>query len=201
MKSSPRSDPMEDPLKSTQSHPSFAELMADHQPRLSGYIRSLVVDEHAAKDVLQETNVTLLKKSDDFEPGTNFLAWAFRVAFFEVLKWRRGKGRSRLQFSTELIESIGERVEEVAPAYEDRLSALQSCLKELPERQKEAVERRYLRSQSVTEIASDLGFKPNAASQLLFRARANLLKCIRGKTAGSRPGNPDHSHPSSDSPS
>lgn len=161
----------------------FPDLMADHQPRLSAYIRSLVGDEHATKDILQETNVTLLKKSRDFEPGTNFKAWSFRIAYFEVLTWRRRQGRDRIHFDDELVESVAETVEELSPGYEARLDALKKCIRELPERQREIVERRYLQSESVQGIAADLGFKANAASQLLYRARTNLLKCIEKSTA------------------
>lgn len=160
----------------------FADLMAEHQPRLAGYIRALVGEEHAAKDVLQETNVTLLKKSRDFTHGSNFAAWSFRVAYFEVLTWRRRRGRDRLSFNDDLLESIAESVETLAPGYEDRLDALKTCLPLLPDRQRELVERRYLKSESVQEIARDLGFKANAASQILFRARTNLLKCINQTT-------------------
>jgi RNA polymerase sigma-70 factor (ECF subfamily) len=169
---------------SSESSPrEFPDLMADHQPRLAAYIRSLVADEHATKDILQETNVTLLKKARDFEPGSNFTAWAFRIAYFEVLTWRRRRGRDRVHFDNELVESIAETVERVAPGYEDRLNALQTCIRELPERQREVIERRYLKSEAVQDIADDLGFKANAASQLLFRARTNLLKCIEKATS------------------
>ena len=159
----------------------FADLMADHQPRLFGYIRSLGVDEQSAKDILQETNVTLLKKSRDYEPGTNFTAWAFRVAYFEVLTWRRRRGRERLHFNDDLVESLAAKAEENTAGYDDRLDSLQRCIGELPERQREVVERRYLKGEAVQDIAEDLGFKANAASQLLFRARTNLLKCMGGQ--------------------
>ncbi|MCG8600242.1 MAG: sigma-70 family RNA polymerase sigma factor [Verrucomicrobiales bacterium] len=156
--------------------------MADHQPRLSAYIRSLVLDEHATKDILQETNVTLLKKARDFEPGTNFTAWAFRIAYFEVLTFRRKKGREKIHFDDDLVESIAESVERVSTSYEARLDALGKCIGELPDRQREVIERRYLQSESVQDIAADLGFKANAASQLLHRARINLLKCVTRQT-------------------
>jgi RNA polymerase sigma-70 factor (ECF subfamily) len=168
---------------SRRSSDDFPNLMADHQPRLSAYIRSLVLDEHSTKDILQETNVTLLKKARDFEAGTSFTAWAFRIAYFEVLTFRRKKGREKLHFNDELVESIAETVERVSPDYENRLEALGQCIRELPNRQREVIERRYLRSESVQDIASDLGFKPNAASQLLHRARTNLLKCVTKQTA------------------
>lgn len=157
--------------------------MADHQPRLRAYIRSLVLDEHVSKDILQETNVTLLKKSRDFTVGTNFTAWSFRVAYFEVLTWRRKQSRSRIHLDTELVESLAETIDTIAPNYDRRLEALASCIDELPERQQTIVRRKYLNEESVQDIASDLGFRANAASQLLFRARTGLFKCITRKLA------------------
>lgn len=156
----------------------FADLMANHQPRLCAYIRSLIGDEHSSKDILQETNLTMLKKSRDFILGTNFTAWSFRIAYFEVLTWRRRMGRSKLHFDNDLIESLAAVVEEVSPAYDRRLEALTHCIRQLPERQREIIERRYLKSESVQSIADEMGFRANAASQLLFRARAALLKCV-----------------------
>lgn len=170
-------------LKHPDSPEYFADLMADHQPRLRAYIRSLVLDEHVSKDILQETNVTLLKKSRDFTVGTNFTAWSFRVAYFEVLTWRRKQSRSRIHLDTELVESLAETIDTIAPNYDRRLEALASCIDELPERQQTIVRRKYLNEESVQDIASDLGFRANAASQLLFRARTGLFKCITRKLA------------------
>ena len=106
------------------SHQNFADLLAAHQPRLAAYIRSLTADEQVSRDILQETNVTLLKKSRDFQPGTNFTAWSFRVAYFEVLTWRRGKGRERLHFNDELVESIAVSSEKASTSYDERLDLL-----------------------------------------------------------------------------
>jgi len=163
----------------SNSHESFADLMADHQPRLAAYIRSLIGDEHSSKDVLQETNVTILKKAGDFRSGTNFTAWSFRIAYFEVLTWRRTRGREKLFFDSELVESLALQAEVVAESYDERLAALSECIEKLPDRQREIIERRYLNSESVQRIAADIGFKANAASQLLFRARISLLNCIK----------------------
>jgi RNA polymerase sigma-70 factor, ECF subfamily len=162
--------------------PSFAELMGRHQPRLIGYIRSMIPDPHAAKDILQETNMTLLRKHGDFQKGSNFTAWAFRIAYFEVLSWRRNQGRERLQFSNELVESIAQAGEALAVTYDSRLDALKLCLEKLPERQRTVVQLHYLNGTPVQEVAEEMNFKANAASQLLHRARLNLFKCINQLT-------------------
>ena len=166
---------------------SFADHMASHQSRIIGYIRTMIPDEDASKDILQETNMTLLRKSRDFEAGTNFTAWAFRIAYFEVLKWRRSKGRDRLRFSNELVESLAETTQRVSENYEDRLDALKVCLEKLPDRQRTIIQRRYLNGTPVQQIAEEMNFKANAASQLLHRARLNLFQCINKITEGSQP--------------
>lgn len=156
----------------------FAALMAAHQGRLGGFIRSLTADADVARDLLQEVNVVMLKKARDFEPGTNFTAWAFRIARFEVMTWRRKMGRSRLTFDDDLVARIADTAERSDDRYRERVEALQGCLEKLPDRQRDVVQRRYLEEWSVADLAEDLGDKANAVSQLLFRARQNLVKCM-----------------------
>ena len=162
---------------------SFAELVASHQARLHGYIRSLIPDAHVARDVLQETNMVLLRKEGSFELGTNFSAWAMRVAFFEVLGWRRTVGRDRLVFDDETVERIAEQAETMTLNEEQRREALVACLAKLPERQRSVVGQRYLDGDSVAQIAADSGLNANAISQLLFRAKRSLASCIKSTLA------------------
>lgn len=156
----------------------YAELMASHQARLESFIRALTGDADAARDILQETNVILLRKARDFEPGTNFSAWAFRIARFEVMTWRKKLGRSRLTFNDELVDSVADTAETLDDTYAGRVEALRECIRKLPERQREIVRLRYLEEWSVADLAEKTGDKANAVSQLLFRARQNLLRCV-----------------------
>ena len=158
---------------------SFAELVANHQARLHGYIRSLIGDPQASRDVVQETNMVLLRKERDFQPGSNFSAWALRVAYFEVLTWRRKMGRDRLVFDDETVERIAEQAEQMTLAEEQRRLALRDCLEKLPDRQRAVVQQLYFDDHSVAEIAEETGLKANAISQLAFRAKRNLAECVR----------------------
>lgn len=167
-------------------HPEdFAEQMAAHQARLESFIRAVTGNADAARDILQETNVVLLRKSRDYRPGTNFTAWAFRVARFEVMTWRRKAGRSRLLFDDDLLAEVVETAERQDDFYLNRVEALRDCLRKLPERQQDMIRRRYLDEWSVADLARETGDNANAISQLLFRARQNLLNCMEkalGKT-------------------
>ena len=52
------------------------------QPALYAYVGSLTGGSAGVADVVQETNLLIWEKRDDFESGTNFKAWAFRIAYF-----------------------------------------------------------------------------------------------------------------------
>ncbi|MCB1237450.1 MAG: sigma-70 family RNA polymerase sigma factor [Verrucomicrobiae bacterium] len=162
----------------------YAELMAAHQGRLESFIRSLTGDRDASKDVLQETNLVLLRKAREFRPGTNFAAWAFRVARFEVMTWRRRRGRNRLAFDDELVAQLADTATGEDGAYDVRIDALRDCLAKLPERQRVVIEKRYLEGCTVAELAETGPENANAISQLLFRARQNLLKCVSRQSSG-----------------
>ena len=82
-------------------HDRFMRLFVEHQPRVYGYIRSLLFQKADADDVMQETAALLWKKFDEYEAGTHFDRWAMRVAFHQTRYFRQKKAReaNRLQFS------------------------------------------------------------------------------------------------------
>ena len=63
----------------------FVRLLTGQQRQLYLYIIALLPNPTDVDDVLQATNMVLWSKADEFEPGSDFGAWARRVAHFEVL--------------------------------------------------------------------------------------------------------------------
>ncbi len=154
------------------------ELIALYQPRLHAYVLSLVFDPQVAADIVQDTNLILWKKAAQFTPGTNFKAWAFRIAFFEVKSYRRKAMRNRIVFDDDLLGRIAAEAEEKDEKLPARRRALAACLPKLPDRQREIILLRYFRGMSVVDIAKEWNRKANAIGQLLFRARQNLMNCM-----------------------
>ena len=60
----------------------FVRLLTEAQGPVYGYLMTLIPDRSRARDLLQETNITLWKKAATFEEGTNFNAWACKIAYF-----------------------------------------------------------------------------------------------------------------------
>lgn len=160
----------------------FTALLDTHQQRLLAWLLALTGELTEARELLQLTNLVLWKKSGAFEQGTNFTAWAMRVAQFEFMSWRQRKARERLVFDDTLLEGIAAALDEVDAVADARHAALDACLPGLPDRQREVTVRRYLRGERVEDIGQALGLPANAVSQLLWRARQNLMDCINRTT-------------------
>lgn len=159
----------------------YVQLMTQHQGALRAFIVSLMPGQPDVGDVLQETNLILWQKRDQFEEGSKFLAWAFTIARYEVMHQRdRVKRSSRLVFSDELINAIAQPAEEAAGDLneEPQLCALEHCMKLLREQERVLINHRYTRGKSLENLAAFQKKSPGALRTSLFRVRATLRKCI-----------------------
>lgn len=77
----------------------FVFLLARHERLLGAYVMTMVPHPQDADDILQEAKVVMWRNFGKFELGTNFGAWARKVAFHQVLAYRKRKHRDRLDFS------------------------------------------------------------------------------------------------------
>ncbi len=74
------------------------QLFVRHQTRIKGFIVSLLGDFAAADDVVQETFLIVQQKSDEFSPGSNFIAWTFQIARFQVMKAQSQRNQAADRF-------------------------------------------------------------------------------------------------------
>ncbi|MEO0795233.1 MAG: sigma-70 family RNA polymerase sigma factor [Verrucomicrobiota bacterium] len=158
--------------------PEIYQLLAQHQGTLRGYILSLTADPNVTNDVLQEANLVICKKGDDFVLGTNFLAWACRIAYFEVLRHRATSKRDKLVFDDSLIEQLSEESEGEGEQYAARKHALRHCLEQLGKHNQQLVSQRYFEGLPLEQIAKERNTNANALAQVLYRLRQQLMGCI-----------------------
>ena len=84
----------------------MVELLTGVQQQLTRYVRTLVPNRSDAEEVLQETNLFIWRHAGEYQPGTNFAAWACSIAHYQVLTHRKRHARSRLCFSDTLVEQL-----------------------------------------------------------------------------------------------
>ena len=112
-----------------------------HQRRVYIYLLSLVHSVADAEELLQETAYILWKKFDEFRPGTNFGAWACRVAYLEAAKFRE-RHKGELPLSPQFLERIAQRSAEVSDLLELPCHVFNYCMDRLSELDRQLITRR-----------------------------------------------------------
>src|SRR5687767_1752591 len=135
----------------------FLRLFLQNQRRIYGLILALVPNGPDADDIHQETSAVLWQKFDEFDPGTNFSAWALRIARYQVMAYYSTKRRQKARLSDETLDAVVERMAARPDREDARSTALDGCLVGLPEPDRELLTLRYQAGASIEEIARRSG--------------------------------------------
>jgi RNA polymerase sigma factor (sigma-70 family) len=155
-------------------------------PRVLGYASRLLGDDRAeAEDVAQEAMLRLWKIAPEWRQGeAKVSTWLYRV----VTNLCTDKLRGRLRRRAVALED-GAEIADYAQSVEanlmdtDRMDALQMALKELPERQRQAVVLRHIEGLSNPEIADVLDIGVEAVESLTARGKRALASILAGRKA------------------
>ena len=114
-----------------------------------------------------------------FKPGTNFLAWALRIADYKVMNFQKTQSR-RAAFTASLRDALkvdfADRSREEAAA---SLAALSGCMDRLTPDDREMATQCYGEGVPVRQVADTLGRSPESVHRSLRRIRKWLLDCVR----------------------
>jgi RNA polymerase sigma-70 factor, ECF subfamily len=161
----------------------FVQQLTGSQTRLFGYVYSLLGDHNRAADVVQETNLVLWRKIEEFDPSRQFLPWAFAVARFQVMAHLRDHKRDRLLLDAELAEALSGEVQRQVEQIDTVRAALRACLQLLPPANRELVEHRYVRGMSLANVAAATDRTVGAIKIALLRIRRQLADCVQERIA------------------
>lgn len=161
----------------------FIRLFSTTQRPLFLHILPMVGNRTDADEVLQETNLIMWAKKDQFEPGTSFLAWGRAIARLEVFRFRRTRGTKLKFLDGELLDLVASHTESSSHELEARQEALANCMKQLRPKDRELIQLRYTPGVSGDDIAQQLGRPANSVYQSLGRIRRVLADCIHRRLA------------------
>jgi RNA polymerase sigma-70 factor, ECF subfamily len=160
----------------------FVDLIGLHTSRILAYIDAQLLNWNDAEDLFQDTCLMLWERFDDFTPGTNFLAWALRIADHRIMKFYTKRSR-QYTFTATLRDALMAEVVDRA-AKEDsasNLAALSACMERLTESDRTMVTLCYEEGLPVREVADSLGRSPQSVHNSLSRIRKWLLDCTERK--------------------
>jgi RNA polymerase sigma-70 factor (ECF subfamily) len=163
----------------------LVRLLLEHREGLFGFVLALTHDRDAAEEVFQEVGLAVVEEANRGAEIRSFLPWAHEIARRRVAEYFRK--RSRRAESLESLDTLVGRVFEEEAA-DPRVNALRrklldECIDELPDTQREMIERRY-RGDSVREIAGRMKWTDGAVKVALWKARQRLGECVDGKLGG-----------------
>ena len=151
-----------------------------HRSYLFAFVLSIVRDFAFAEEVLQEVAVVVCDQWEDFRPGTNFGAWAARIARNKVFNLSRAS-RRELLLSPEAIEAVGRAAESEPEG--SSLDAVRNCLDGVTARIRSILTMRYREGMSGAEIARRTKTTVTAVHMALSRARSVLARCVETRLA------------------
>jgi RNA polymerase sigma-70 factor, ECF subfamily len=157
------------------------QLIGSCQRRLYLYLSGLLCAQDSADDVLQETNVVLWQKRSQYAPGTNFFAWACRIAYFEACKARQRRKKKVPSFSDVFLDGVAPELLAASEIAEPLQLALLECVDELNQRDRELLERRYAEEATTQSVAASVGRSTDSVYKSLGRIHQKLFDCILRK--------------------
>ena len=156
----------------------YLQLVTSHQVMLLAYIRSIAPGVQA-DDVMQETNIVLWNKMETFKTGSNFKAFAYRIAYLKTMEsLRRNKRNQWLVFDSDILENINSYYLSDDTSEADTQSALNQCMLKLSDSERKLIHLRYTKQNTVINIATQTNQSEGALQQAFFRIRNNLRNCI-----------------------
>jgi RNA polymerase sigma-70 factor, ECF subfamily len=162
-----------------RQHEQFLRLFLEVQPRIYGYIRTMIFHRADAEDVLQNVAGVLWAKFDEFRPGTQFDQWASAVAYNQVRSYFLKRRRDRLVFSDDVLSLIDDKAAMESRTLGEFQDSLQECLEELTEQEKQLVHLRFEPEATNRAVAAKVGRSEAAVSRALHRIYALLLDCVQ----------------------
>ena len=169
--------------EASDSNERLVGLITSLQRDLYTYIFSLVHRSEDAQDILQETNLVLWRKAAESSRADNFKSWACRIAYVQVMAYRKRHSRDRLYFDKALLDQLAQESEVHAAQSGPYLDALRACCQQLPDHCRKMLRMRYDSPGTVEETARQLGRSAASVSQALYRMRRTLMDCIRETVA------------------
>jgi len=150
--------------------------MQKSERSIRNYLFSLHPRAEDLDDLVQQTALTLWREFDNYDPTRDFLPWALRISYFEVLRLRKKQSRDRLVFSGDVVDQLADDFPEDSAG--PHRQALDACLAKLDPQSREVLLARYSAGATVSALAASRRVSVHRLYRLLDSARATLVSCI-----------------------
>lgn len=167
----------------------FSQLVLVHQVRVRGYVGRFLRNPDLVDDLAQEVFLTAFRRLHTYRADVPFAMWILGIARYSVLEYLRGEMRRRSRIARLEAALTGRRIRnldadrDALDARDLELSALQTCIGDLPEHSASLINEHYYQARTAGEIARRRGDREGTVRMTLLRIRQALRRCIEQKLA------------------
>lgn len=159
----------------------LSALIARWQPKLTGFAWRLTGEREAARDVVQDAWMAIVRGLNRLDDPARFRAWAYRIVRNKCADWTRRRGLERTVDRERRTSAVFEDSTEVPVAISDdrdETTRLRQALERLPSEQRAVLWLHYLNGMSVTEIALTMEVPTGTVKSRLHHARNRLREVL-----------------------
>lgn len=183
------------PAPETTLLPDPATWVDDHGQVLYRYALSRVRRPDTAEELVQETFLAALKVKDRFQGRSSERTWLTGILKHKILDFYRARGRSLPENApstpddglADLFDARGHWIKppkactiqpELLAEREEFWIIFEQCLDRLAPRAREAFVQRVVEDEDVESICNALAITSTTLYVILFRARAQMRRCL-----------------------
>ena len=163
----------------------FVEIVRQCERKVRAWVVSRCPPGGDADDVAQKTFIEAFRRIDEYEPRTDFRAWLFAIARFQLLaettRLKRLTDYHSRYAPVALSHELERRIESSTSHNSERLDHLESCLESVDGPLREILDWRYADELPLAEIADRTNRSVGAIKKQLFVLRQKLHECIQRK--------------------
>ena len=158
----------------------FTQLMRKHQQKVYYQIKRMVLEHADADDIAQLVWIKVWNKLDGFKMESEFGTWIFRIAYNETLNYLQKQKKQSTRLSNDDLftyENASGSSDE--PKSTEIQIALDSSIKQLPEKQRIVFMLRYFDGYDYEKIAGIMGTTVGGAKANFHQAVKKIEKFIK----------------------
>lgn len=165
----------------------FGHLVARYTSPLHGYVARYIFDPEDVRDIVQEAFIDAFNGIAGYDPTRPFQPWLYSICKHRMFRFlrqleRRRSGSQRLVDEALVAMAEHDDAQQILEG-QRRLAALEACLDQLEDGQRELIHNRYVDGQTVKTIAQHARRSVDSVGMRLSRLRAALRRCIEHRLA------------------
>ncbi len=158
-------------------------LISRWQPRLARLAWRLTGEREAARDVVQDAWLAIVRGLKRLDDPARFRSWAYRIVTNKCADWIRRR-RVRRSAANELRDSAASTRDDSSNQTDsaDDVARMLDAMAKLPDEQRAVLSLHYLDEMGVREIARVLGVSEGTVKSRLHHARNRLKEALERVT-------------------